>query len=63
MSVDFPRAWQIAKTVKTEYHHNDCSYNKTNGSILCDCDVIYKHPDYLDDVMHTRVIEKEPNNE
>lgn len=45
MSVDFPRAWQITDTVKPEYHHNKCSFN--THRMLCDCDVLFKHPEYL----------------
>lgn len=48
MSIDFPRAWEIAKTVAPEYHHNDCSFNVTKGTILCDCDIVYKNAEYLD---------------
>jgi hypothetical protein len=46
MSIDFPRAWEICKSVEPEYHHNDCSYNKQR--LLCDCDVVYKHRETLD---------------
>ena len=48
MTVDFPRAWEIARTVEPEYHHNKCSFNVTNGGVLCDCDVVNKHPELLD---------------
>ena len=48
MSIDIPRAWEIARSVSPEYHHNACSFNVTNGGVLCDCDVIYKHAEYLD---------------
>ena len=47
MSVDYPRAWQICKGTEREYHHNDCSYNQQ--LLLCDCDILFKHPEYLDD--------------
>lgn len=39
-SMDFPTAWAKARTVAPEYHHNECSFNVTNGALLCDCDVI-----------------------
>lgn len=48
MSLDFPRAWQIAKASDMEDHHPKCSYLQTQGGILCDCDVINKHPEFLD---------------
>lgn len=46
MSIDIPRAWEICRSVEREYHHNMCSYN-THG-MLCDCDVVYKHAEQLD---------------
>ena len=48
MCVDFPRGWQIARAVEPEYHHNECSFNVTRGGCLCDCDVLLKHAEYLD---------------
>ena len=46
MAVDFPRGWEISRATPREYHHNRCSYN-THG-MLCDCDVVLKHPEYVD---------------
>lgn len=46
MSVDFPRGWEITRSVAPEYHHNRCSYNV--AGMLCDCDVLMKHPEQLD---------------
>lgn len=46
MAVDFPRGWEITRATAPEYHHNRCSYN-THG-MLCDCDVVMKHREYLD---------------
>ena len=46
MSCDFPRGWEITRSVEPEYHHNKCSYN--THAMLCDCDVLYKHPEMLD---------------
>lgn len=46
MSVDFPRGWEITRSVEPEYHHNKYSYN-TDG-MLCDCDILFKHPEMLD---------------
>ena len=45
--MDFPTAWAIARRVEPEYHHNRCSYNVTNGGLLCDCDVLLKSPEYV----------------
>lgn len=47
MTVDYPRAWAISRSVVPEKHHEKCSTRQTNGAILCDCDVLFKHPDYL----------------
>jgi hypothetical protein len=44
--MDFPRAWEIARAVAPEYHHNRCSYNTTSGALLCDCAVLTEHPEY-----------------
>jgi hypothetical protein len=49
MSVDFPRAWQIAKETSREDHNPKCSYAQTKGALLCDCGVLTKHPEYLSD--------------
>lgn len=48
MSVDIPRGWEITRATEREYHHNNCSYN-THG-MLCDCNVLFKHPEQLDKV-------------
>ena len=53
MSIDFPRAWQIAEHSKAEDHHPECSYRVTEGCILCDCNIIHEHPDYLSEVFYT----------
>lgn len=44
--MDFPTAWEIARSVAPEYHHNRCSFNVTDGAVLCDCNVLTKHADY-----------------
>jgi len=54
MSVDFPRAWQIAHEAPMDKHVPLCSFRQTNGGVLCDCDVLYNHPEVKDDVMHTQ---------
>lgn len=46
MSVDFPRAWEIARATGREYHHNKCSYN--TDLMLCDCNVLMNHPEQVD---------------
>jgi hypothetical protein len=57
MSVDFPRAWQISRSVPIDAHDEKCSYRLHDGGFLCDCNVLKKHPDYLDDVMQSEVEE------
>lgn len=47
MSVDIPRGWEITDSVEPEYHHNQCSFN--THSMLCDCNVLFKHPEFLDE--------------
>ena len=46
MSVDFPRAWEIARSVPAEDHDPRCSYAQTSGALLCDCHVLTSHPEY-----------------
>lgn len=44
--VDFPRAWQIARSVPPSQHpHPKCSFRQTDGALLCDCSVLMKHPE------------------
>lgn len=50
MSVDYPRAWQIARA--SDEHVPACSFRVTGGALLCDCDVLWDHPEFLDDAMH-----------
>ena len=45
MSVDWPRGWEIAKSVPFKKHHPECSYRVTKGCIICDCDILNKHPE------------------
>ncbi len=54
MSVDFPRAWEIARAVTPAEHDWRCSFALTAGAILCDCHVLTQHPEYTDDVLQTR---------
>ena len=44
--MDYPQAWEITRASKMEYHHRDCSWRE---GMLCDCDVLYRHPEYLTD--------------
>lgn len=54
MSVDFPRAWEIARATPMEQHDPKCSYRQLGGGgLLCDCAVLTQHPEYLDDVLQT----------
>lgn len=48
MSVDFERAWQISKDVPIDAHSLLCSFFKTDGSLLCDCDVLMGHREVCD---------------
>lgn len=44
--VDFPRAWEISRSVPPDKHpHPKCSFRQTAGALLCDCSVLYKHPE------------------
>lgn len=52
MSVDFPRAWQIARAAPWVAHDPRCSFRDTHGCFLCDCQVLTEHPEYQDDVLH-----------
>lgn len=56
MSLDFPRAWQIASAAPLEAHHPECSYVQTTGALLCDlaCPVIADSPEFQCSVMHVR---------
>lgn len=46
MSVDYPRGWQICDASKDEDHHARCSWR--THKMLCDCDVLMRHPEQLD---------------
>lgn len=47
MSVDYQRAWQITEKSRMDGHDPECSWRVT-GYLLCDCDVLEKHPETLD---------------
>jgi hypothetical protein len=59
MSVDFPRAWQIARSVPWQEHDIDCSFFLTDAAILCDCPILTQHPDYIDDVLQSAEVAPE----
>jgi hypothetical protein len=54
MSIDFPRAWEISKATEIPDHDQDCSFRLTRGCVICDCYVVYSHPEYLDDILQTK---------
>lgn len=55
MSVDFPRAWQIARSQPTNLHHEKCSYRQMRGGLLCDCEILTSHAEYQDEALQTAI--------
>jgi len=51
MSIDFPRAWQLAHQSKPEDHDKNCSYINPGG-FLCDCAYLHNHPDQQADIFY-----------
>uniref|UniRef100_A0A6M3K8D4 Uncharacterized protein n=1 Tax=viral metagenome TaxID=1070528 RepID=A0A6M3K8D4_9ZZZZ len=51
MSVDFPRAWQIAREAPFRFHNPECSYYIHGGGLLCDCYILTDHPEYKDNIL------------
>lgn len=51
MSVDFPRAWQIAKSADINEHDEKCSFFITQGGLLCDCHILSTHPESKDNIL------------
>lgn len=47
--MDFPTAWAIARETPVGEHDPRCSYAQTTGGLLCDCEVLTRHPQYLED--------------
>ena len=47
--MDYPEAWEIARSVPPEEHDPRCSTAQTSGAILCDCAVLTEHPRYIED--------------
>jgi hypothetical protein len=46
--LDFPRAWQITIASNIDDHHKKCSWRVAR--MLCDCHIVYKHPEFLSDL-------------
>ena len=51
MSVNFPRAWQIARSVPISTHNSKCSYFISKGGILCDCEVLTTNLEYTNNML------------
>ena len=45
MTVDYPRAWQIAEASPMRHHSKQCSYRQFDGGLLC-------HSEALDKELH-----------
>lgn len=64
MSVDYKRAWEIAKATAPEFHAEDCPYRTMQGAIICNCHVLNEHPEQKDaENIYTKggaVLEKNP---
>ena len=54
MSLDFPRAWELARAAAPEAHHPECSYMQSNGGLLCDlaCPVIADAAEFQCGALH-----------
>jgi len=54
VSLDFPRAWEIARAAPAGAHHPRCSYAQTGGALLCElgCPVLAGHPETGCAAMH-----------
>ena len=54
MSLDFPRAWELARAAPMEAHHARCSYVQAGGAMLCDtgCPVIADAPEFACPALH-----------
>lgn len=44
--IDIPRAWEITRASKDGEHNRLCSWR--THRMLCDCHVIYKHPEQVE---------------
>lgn len=45
--IDYPRAWEIARSAPMSEHDLRCSYRQCDGGMLCDCPVLTAHPEYV----------------
>jgi hypothetical protein len=43
--IDYPTAWELVNTPLE--HHPRCSFEQTNGALLCDCDALYREWELL----------------
>lgn len=55
--MDFPRAWEIARSVPIAEHSPACSYAQSSGGLLCDCAVLTEHPEYNEPSSAVAVVE------
>lgn len=55
MSVDIPRAWQIARSQPINLHEEKCSHRQMGERFLCDCEILTSHPEYQDGETHTAI--------
>lgn len=55
MSLDFPRAWELARAAPSDAHHPECSYMQTDGALLCDivCPVMTGSPEFQCPALHS----------
>jgi len=58
MTVSMERAWEIAKEVEITRHILACSFRMTRKELLCDCNVLRKHPEYLEGKLRAEKAEK-----
>ena len=54
MSLDYPRAWELARAAAAGAHDPKCSYVQTNGALLCDlaCPVISESLEFACEALH-----------
>lgn len=45
--MDFPRAWQLANASGDSEHNPRCSFIVGERGLLCDCEFLTGHPEYL----------------
>lgn len=54
MSLNFPRAWELARAAPPAAHDPLCSYVQTSGALLCDltCPVISESLEFACEALH-----------